>query len=157
MKSALCIFAFILIFSICSFSQGDVPVQASPAAVTAMATPSPVPMVQVPEPAAPPEWAIELMSTAQELPVVGPYVSKALLYLGIISAILTSLIAFLLTSIRALTGILNVAGLVNLAAKLELFRDSKIMYWLKFLSMFNAKKPETKQMVAGIDETKSAA
>lgn len=158
MKSILFVFTFSLVLSLCSFSHAQVPA-ASPAAivVTTITAPTPVPTVQVAEPAAPPAWAIDLMMTAQNLPVVGPYISKALLYLGILSAILTSLIAFLLTAISALTGILNVAGLVNLATKLQIFRDGKVMYWLKFLSMFNAKKPESKPMVVSNEAPKQAA
>lgn len=154
MRMALLVFTASLCLSICSFSKAQT-VTAQPATAVVQVSQTPVPTVQVAEPAAPPEWAAELIVTAQEIPVVGPILSKALLYLGIVSAILTSLIAFLLTTISALSKVLNTAGLVNFAAKVQAFRDGPIMYWLKYLSMFNAKKPE--KVAAKADESKAAA
>jgi hypothetical protein len=110
-------------------------------AVAIAATPAPQ-NVSVPEPAAPPQWATDLLMNAARLPVVGPYISKALLYLGILTALLTSLVAFLLGAISLLQGAFNISGLGSFASLLATFKDGKIMYWLKFFSNFNAKKPE---------------
>lgn len=111
-------------------------VTVQPAAVEAPAA------VVVPEPAAPPEWATKILLTASELPIVGPILSKALLYLGIFAALLTSLVGFLLGAIVILQKGFSAAGLAKFAAVLAAFRDGKIMYYLKFLSNFNAKKPQ---------------
>lgn len=97
-------------------------------------------VVQVAEPAAPPKWAEDLIMASQGLPVAGPFISKALLYLGIISSILTALTAFVLTVANVLKGISNIAGLTNFSMKVDDFKNGKIMYWLKYFSMFNAKK-----------------
>lgn len=113
--------------------------------------PSPIPnslpstvsaTVPVAEAAAPPAWAQDLMVTAQGLPIIGPIVSKALLLLGIVSAVLTSLVAFLLGVIQSLMAVFTWTGLVDATVAIAAFRDGKIMYWLKFFSLFNAKKPE---------------
>jgi hypothetical protein len=118
-------------------------VGASPAmALVPLPTPVPVPVgdVAVSAPSAPPQWAQDLIMNAQKLPVVGPYVAKGLLYLGILSAILTALVAFLLAAAMALKGVLNFAGLNSFVVLIQAFQDGPVMYWLKYLSMFNAQK-----------------
>ena len=156
MRSFLTVYITAFLLSICSISYCQTePAQTAPV-VSVVQVQAPVPTVQVAEPAAPPKWVEELIVIAQDLPVVGPIVSKVLIYLGIISAILTSLIAFLLTAISALSKVLNLAGLVNFAAKLQAFKDGPIMYWLKYASLFNAKKTE-KTVVAAADPNQKAA
>ncbi len=117
----------------------------SPHAVV-VAAPSPKPadsvMVSVAEPSAPPQWAQELMVSAQKLPVVGPVVSKALLLLGIVGSIITMLAGFLMGSISVLKGAFNWAGLAGASAAIVSFQNSKFVYWLKFFSMFNAQKDD---------------
>jgi hypothetical protein len=101
------------------------------------------PQVAVAEPSAPPAWAQEVVVAAEKLPVIGPIVSKILLYLGILGAIATATVGFLLGVLNTLMGVFNLAGLASAATKIAAFRDGKIMYWLKFISMFNAqKKPD---------------
>lgn len=155
MRSFLTVYITAFLLSICSVSYCQTEPTSTPA-VAVVQVEAPVQTVQVAEPAAPPKWAEQLIMTAQDLPVVGPVVSKALIYLGIISAILTSLIAFLLTTISALTKVFNLVGLVNFATKLQAFSNGPIMYWLKYLSLFNAKKPE-KPLVAASESTSKAA
>lgn len=99
-------------------------------------------VVQVAEPAAPPHWAQELMVAAEKLPVIGPIVTKALLWLGILSGILTTLTGALLATIRMLLVAANYSGLLKLAETLVNFQNGRVMYWLRYFSMFNAKKPE---------------
>jgi hypothetical protein len=137
----------LLAFSANTFAQAPAPVVPAPAPVVAAPIVADAPkddlvLVPVAEPAAPPQWAENLMVAAQKFPVVGPVLSKILLYLGILSSILTAFIAFLLSAIGAITGALNLAGLTGFADKVQLFKNGKIMYWLKYLSMFNAKKPQ---------------
>jgi hypothetical protein len=144
------------ILSFCATSYAQESQNPAPAIVEAVTVESPaalpsVPTVAVPEPAAPPQWAIDIMTTAQELPVIGPIVSKALLYLGILSAIVTSLVACLLAILRALSGIASLAGLVSFAAKVQAFKDSKIMYYLTLVSLFNAKKADPKLVDKSVD------
>lgn len=105
-------------------------------------TPVATPTVAVPQPAAPPAWAQEIMVSAEKLPIVGPVVSKVLLWSGIVAGILTTLVAALLSIVNTLMGVANLSGLNTVATALAKFRDGKIMYWLKFFSLFNAKKPE---------------
>jgi hypothetical protein len=97
-------------------------------------------VVQVAEPAAPPTWAQEVMVTAQKLPLVGPILTKAVLYLGILSSLLTSFVAFVLGALKLVSTVSNLAGIAGFADKVVAFQNGKFMYWLKFFSMFNAKK-----------------
>lgn len=112
-------------------------------------SPSAVPLLQatsgnisMPEVAAPPAWAQALVVTASNLPVVGPVLSKILVYLPAIVTVLTILAASLLSIIQALASVLNFAGLGSAATFILNFQNGKVMYWLKFFSMFNAKKPD---------------
>lgn len=112
----------------------------SPAAITAMTENQPVSLV--PAPAAPPEWAQEIMVAAEKLPVVGPILSKLLLWLGIVLAIITTVTGCLLSVINTLKGVFNLAGLLTASTALQKFLDGPVVYWLKFFSAFNAKKSE---------------
>lgn len=114
---------------------------ASPIGVVVHSLPQ-VQMVAVAEPAAPPSWAQDLMISAQKLPVIGPVVSKALLYLGILSSILTLLAGFLLGAIKVLSGVFNYAGLGALAQSISDFENGPFMYYLKYFSLFNANKSD---------------
>ena len=155
MKSALIIFvsAFMLLFCSKQALAQDVATSTPAAIVQTVPVVAPVQTVQVAEPAAPPKWAEQLIVTAQDLPVVGPIVTKALLYLGIVSSILTALIACLLTLLNAISGVASLTGLAKYADKITLFKNGKVMYWLKYLSMFNAKK---NAIVTPVEEQKAA-
>lgn len=96
--------------------------------------------VVVPEPAAPPEWATEVLLSASKLPVIGPYVAKFLLYLGILAALITTLVGATLSILATLKTGFNWAGLDKASAAIEAFRNGKIVYWLTYFSNFNAKK-----------------
>lgn len=120
---------------------------ASPVVLTLTPAPAvlpiPIPTVtptQVPQP---PEWASELLGSVQSLPVVGPYVSKALLYIGILGALTTALVAFLLAVSESIQQVTSWSGLTVFAGQVQAFQDGKIMYWLKMLSLFNAKAPQS--------------
>ncbi len=99
-------------------------------------------LTTVPEVSAPPVWAQDLMVTAGKLPIIGPVVSKVMLYLGIVSSILTLFCGFLISAIGIVSQSLKYAGLENAVATLGAFQNGKFMYYLKFFSLFNAQKPE---------------
>jgi hypothetical protein len=98
--------------------------------------------------AAPPAWATEFLVFIEKLPVVGPYVGTIMMYLGILGALMTALVAFLLSVANALKAVTTWAGLANFAALIQTFQQSKIMYWLTTLSLFNAKAPPAQQSLA---------
>lgn len=137
MKLKILVLAF-SILGVNSFAQPADPMPVAPAAATSTET-----IVAVPSPAAPPEWAQTFIMTIEKIPGVGPVLTKGFVYLGILTSILTGFLAFLLSALSALSGVLNLAGLASLSSKIQLFRDGKFMYWLKFFSIFNAKKPES--------------
>jgi len=88
----------------------------------------------------PPEWLVKTLEHIYAIPVVGPVVAKAVQWLGVIAVILSSLVAFLMVSVRALIPVLNYARLASFAMALQKFEASKVMYYLKYFSLFNAKK-----------------
>lgn len=136
------IFLLLCLSPTSSFSSPSPTPSGYPVAVVA-SSPSPAPqMIAVSEPAAPPAWAQGLMVSAEKLPVVGPIISKALLYLGIVSSVLTALAAFLISALTVVGGAFSYAGFANAAQAIAAFQNGKIMYWIKFFSLFNAKKLE---------------
>jgi len=90
----------------------------------------------------PPTWLEKAMNVAASVPIVGPYVLEAMKWLGVIASILTALVTALLGILLALQKVLSIAKLADLALKIQLFIDGPAMYWLKFFSMYNAKKKE---------------
>jgi hypothetical protein len=141
---------FFVLFSTIGYPAPTTP--PTPTAVTPVSSPAPVPppvvaapvtpaFVPVAAPAAPPVWAQDLLMTAEKLPVVGPILAKVLLWAGIIAGILTTLTGAVLGVVNTLMGVSNASGLTGLAAALANFRNGKVMYWLKFFSLFNAQKP----------------
>lgn len=118
-------------------------VAASPAPIA-----SPTPVV-VPQQSAteainkvqpPPDWLARAISIGTSLPLVGPYLIEAMKILGVISSILTLLVSFLIAAMKVLVPVLKIAKMDSLAAFMEAFGSSNVMYWLKFFSMYNAKK-----------------
>lgn len=93
----------------------------------------------------PPEWLVSLLQLLHGMPVVGPYIAKGVQWLGVIVTIITSFTAAIWVSIRALSTVLSVAGLLAFAEKLKAFENGKIMYYLKYFSMFNASKSGIKK------------
>lgn len=115
------------------------PALAPPIATTVITAPAAVAVA----PSAPPSWVVEILATVSGLPVVGPYLSKALLYLGILAAILTTLVGAALSILASLKGAFSWAGFDTAAAAIQSFQSGQIMYWLTYFSNFNAQKPPT--------------
>ena len=90
----------------------------------------------------PPTWLQDLIISAESLPTIGPILVKVLQYLAILVTMLTALCACAIAILKALSGVASMANLAGLADKVSSFEDSKIMYWLKFASAFNAQKPQ---------------
>lgn len=90
----------------------------------------------------PPAWLEKALDVAIAVPVAGPIVVEVLKWLGVISSVLTALVTALLGILWSLSKVLKLAKLVDLAVKVEALMNSPVMYWLKFLSMYNAKKVE---------------
>lgn len=93
----------------------------------------------------PPEWLVEILNTIQSLPIVGPYLVVILQWLGVVFTIVTTFTLAIITSVRALMTVAKWQQLFTVVAALENFQKGKIMYWLKYFSMFNAKKEEPKK------------
>jgi hypothetical protein len=160
MKSAILIFALAMGLSVFSFAQTATPVATPVVAVTPAVSANPASVTTpVPVVAAPPQWATDVLVSAESLPVIGPILVKGLMYFGIITTLLTSLVAFLLGFTATLSGTFNAAGLTKFATLLTDFQNGKIMYWLKFITSFNAQKPATPVANVAVQDssTKAAA
>lgn len=141
MKSFMVVIYLALVFMVSIAYGQQAPVAAASATPVAAATPAPTPQLTVKdEILVPPTWVQDALIMVKSLPVVGPIVTQVLQWTGVVVTILTAFVAFLLTSIRALSTVMTLAGLAIASQKIESFRDSKIMYWLKYFSMFNAEK-----------------
>lgn len=88
----------------------------------------------------PPSWLQELMLVVKGLPIVGPYVVEALKWVAVATVILSTLTGAILTVLKALQGALHLAKLEEFATKVKAFEDSKLVFWLRYFSNFNAKK-----------------
>lgn len=90
----------------------------------------------------PPEWLQNALLEAKSIPVVGPYIVTLMKWLGVIVSVLTALFAFLWSILRAGQMVFSAAKMVELAEKLAALENSKLMYYLKAFSMFNAQKKD---------------
>lgn len=88
----------------------------------------------------PPTWLQDLLLAVKSLPVVGPYVVEFFKWVGVASVVLTSICAALIASLKVLGAALKLAKLEALAAQVETFQNSKVVFYLKYLSNFNAQK-----------------
>jgi len=92
----------------------------------------------------PPAWLDSAMDKVSALPVVGPVVVDGVKWLGVVASLMTVLVTALLGALAALQKVLALAKLADLAAKVSAFSNGPIMYWLKWFSMYNAKREEKK-------------
>lgn len=90
----------------------------------------------------PPTWLAKAMDVVSSMPVVGPIVVEVAKWLGVIASILTILVTALLGVLRVLITSANLLKLASLAAKIEALMNGPLMYWLKFFSVYNAKKKD---------------
>ena len=110
----------------------------APAAVVA-AMPEEAPVVQ-PSVTEAPEWLVKALELVSSVPVVGSVVVEVAKWLGVISSILTILVTGILGILRVLALVLPAVKLANLVALVVALENSKVMYWLKFFSLYNAQK-----------------
>jgi hypothetical protein len=128
--------SFCILFSVAAFGQSPSPLASPPpVAVVAVVEEEKPPVVE-----APPEWLVKSLTYIYEIPVVGPYASKGAQWLGVVVVILTSFTTAILVSLRALSTVLSLAGILTAVTAIQGFENSKVMYWLKYFSMFNAQK-----------------
>ena len=127
------------------FSAAAAPAQTAPVTPVAVAAPVPAPTA-TPEPtvpvaviAAPPQWAQNLLVTAEKLPTIGPIVSKALVYMGILVSILTAGVGFLMALLSALSGIAGLSDqlLLLLRDRLNLFFNFCVLIGSLFFKKLN--------------------
>lgn len=86
-----------------------------------------------------PQWLMQLIMMGDQIPVVGPYIVKGMQWLGLIASVTTTVCACLITILKLIEGVANVANLKPVADKLQEFQNGRIMYYLKFVSLFNAR------------------
>jgi len=140
------------LFTMCLWGQSPDPMSIPPPPPPAAATSQPV---VAPDPHALPEWLAKAIDTVEEVPIVGPYVSTAMKWVGLVAAVMTTVVTGLLGLILGLSSILKLAKLETWAASLQALTNGPVMYWLKFFSMYNAAKP-TAVVAATSEGAKSA-
>ena len=89
----------------------------------------------------PPEWLKTILMMGSGMPMVGPFLMKAIMYLSIFLTVATILCGAFIGVIRTLAGAFNLAGASALADKVQAFEDGSIAYYLKYFSAFNAQAP----------------
>lgn len=157
-KVALGLMTFLIVFFCLSLTQAVaeevVAVQVMPQASApqaqeaAVATQAPIKTVEEvkltvkDEAFVPPVWLQDALLSAKSLPVIGPFLVKAMQWLGVIVSLLTALFAFLWSVLRALQLVLDAGKLYEASNKLAALENSKFMYYLKALSAFNAQKKD---------------
>lgn len=151
MKKLIIVTAIVL--SSLAVSAADAPkAAAAAAAVTSAAAkpavvipplPDTAPVVEPVKIPMPPTWLNDVMSVMLKLPLIGPLLLQVMQWLGLVASVLTILVTFLIGLLQGLSQILKFAKLADLAAKVLAFQNSPVMFWLKFFSIYNAKKTET--------------
>lgn len=134
---------FSSVFFAAAFAQNPV-VASAPVAVSAPAQSGSGILDPMEPDYTPPAWLDTAIRMTISIPVVGPYIVVVMQWLGVIAAILTALCAFLLAMIKALSSVLSAAQLEKVAQFVASLEKSKLMYWLKRLSIFNAQKEDKK-------------
>jgi len=85
------------------------------------------------------EWVSMVMQFLMSVPHVGPVLVKAIEILAAVSVVMTSIAAAFSMFVKMSAGMAKLAGAQAFADKI-LAMSEKPLYWLKYLSMFNAKK-----------------
>lgn len=114
----------------------------APAAVIA-AMPEEAPVAQ-PAVTQAPEWLVKSLELVSSVPVVGPVVVEVAKWLGVLASATTILTTALLGILRLLGLVLPAVRLANMVVWLVAIENSKVMHWLKLLSLYNAQKQEKK-------------
>lgn len=114
----------------------------APAAIVA-ALPEEAPAV--PSVTEAPQWLVKSLEAVESLPVVGPAVVAVAKWLGVLASVATILVTALLGILRALALVLPAVRLANLVAWVVAIENSQVLYWLKMVSIYNAKKNEEKK------------
>lgn len=137
------------LFMMSAVAMADSKPTAKPAMITvetaiAAAAPS-APVVPLPETAPKPEvpaYLETVLHIVESMPVVGPFLVTVAKWLGVLASALTLLVTAIMGLIKLLQPLLNMAKLTSIAGMLEAFMNGPIMYWLKFASIYNAKKAD---------------
>lgn len=87
----------------------------------------------------PPEWLIQVMVIVKKIPYIGPFVLEACKWAGVIASLMTALSVCAIAILKMPEIVAKKAGANELADKIKVISD-KVLYVLKYLSMFNVQK-----------------
>lgn len=141
MKQLILILLIMPLFAYAADVAKDAP--PAPAAVIAK-LPDEAPVVALPAVVQPPDWLTKTLELVSSLPYVGPVVVEIAKWLGVLASVLTILVTALLGILKALALVLPAVRLANLVEVVVALQNSKVMYWLKFFSVYNAVNEEKK-------------
>ncbi len=91
----------------------------------------------------PPAWLESVLLSLAALPTLGPILVKVGQWAGVFAVASTTLAVSAVAILHALGAALKRADLEELAKKIEA-KAKPVVYWLKYFSLFNAKKEEKK-------------
>ena len=87
----------------------------------------------------PPEWFESFLLMLKSLPTIGPVIVKASQWFGVLVTVTTSLTVAVISLVNGAAAIANKLGKPEISKKIE-EKAAKIIYWLKYVSAFNAPK-----------------
>ena len=87
-----------------------------------------------------PQGLVDTLSAIESLPYIGPVVSKIIMYAGILGTLMTILATFVIGVIKAVGPVLANQKSQDVEAFVQKALDSKVVYYLKWFSFYNAKK-----------------
>lgn len=88
----------------------------------------------------PADWILDLVLYLVSIPTVGPALKTAFEWVAALSVITTVLCGAAIVTLKTLSPLLTKLGLDEKAKLIE-EKGAKVIYWLKFVSLFNAKAP----------------
>jgi hypothetical protein len=91
----------------------------------------------------PATWILDLVIMLNDIPTVGPWLKTVFEWAAALAIVSTALCGAAIASLKALNAVAPKLGL-EAKAKLIDEKSAKVIYWLKYVSLFNASKTEKK-------------
>lgn len=95
----------------------------------------------------PPLWILDLVMILNDIPTIGPILKTIFEWTAALAVITTALCGAAILSLKTLSAVLPKMGLADKAAELEK-KSAKIIYALKYVSLFNAKGKTAGEILA---------
>jgi hypothetical protein len=104
----------------------------------------------------PPQWLQDVLTWAQGLPTVGPFLVKGLMILSVVATVMTVVASAFFAIMKSLSKVLDSTKLSALSDKVDAVYE-KIAPYLQYLSIYNAKLPDKTSQDSAQKPTDSTA